>query len=133
MRLPDTALAVLASARLSRLVVTDDLGKWWVKDPIDYAMASYARNEVHAADREKRDAVTPGWWKYRSGLDCPWCVGFWLGAATLTVGAIASRRPGPARALWRLCAGALALNYVTAHAGIALGDFDTDDEETDDR
>lgn len=128
MRLLDVPIAILASARLSRLVVTDDLGQWWIHDPIDYAMASYARNEVHAADREKRDVVTPWWWKYRSGLDCPWCVGFWLGGLLLLGHLLLPRT------IWRGVAGTLALNYVTAHAGIALGDFDTDDdEETENR
>lgn len=114
MRPIDISIAVLASARLSRLVVTDDLGKWWIKEPIDRAMDRYA----DTAEAE------PWWWKYRSGLDCPFCVGFWLGAATLTARAVLPRK------VWLAGAGALALNYAASHIGARLGDFDTDDEET---
>lgn len=114
MRLIDTSLAVLAAARLSRLVITDDIGRWWIREPVDRAMDAYAETAE----------IEPWWWKYRSGLECPFCVGFWLGGAVL-VGHAALPRP-----MWRAAAGALALNYVASHIGARLGDFDTDDEET---
>lgn len=113
MRIVDSALALGAAARLSRLVITDDIGQWWVKDPIDRAMDAYAEHAEHE----------PWWWKYRSGLECPFCVGFWLGAGVLVSRAVL---PKP---LWRLGAGALALNYVASHLGSRLGDFDTEDED----
>lgn len=128
MRLTDTALAVLATARLSRLVITDDLGQWWVQEPVDRAMEAYTVQELNAAHRERRPVHEPWWWKYRDGLECPFCVGFWLGAGTLAAGALATRHP-LTRAAWRLGAGALALNYVTAHLGVRLGDFDTEEDD----
>lgn len=131
MRLLDAPLAVLAAARLSRLAITDDIGRWWLKEPIDRAMDRYAERELWAAANVGRDPAEPWWWKYRSGLDCPFCIGFWLGAAVLVTGAAATRRPGPAASAWRLGAGALALNYAAAHLGARLGDFDPDDEDTD--
>lgn len=124
MRIVDFALAVGASARLSRLVITDDLGQWWIKQPIDDAMDRYAANERLLYGHE---ALEPWWWKYRSGLDCPFCVGFWLGAGVLVTGAVAASHPR-ARSLWRFGAGALALNYVAAHLGSRLGDFEEDED-----
>lgn len=125
MDLSRLALAVGATARLTRFVTTDKLGEWWIKDPVDRAMDRYAAEErrVYGAD-----AAEPWWWRYRVGLDCPYCVGFWIGAAVLASEAV-TRRPRAARTAWVFGAGALALNYVTAHAGAALGDFDTDDDE----
>lgn len=132
MRLSDIALATLATARLSRLVITDKLGHWWIQEPVARAMSDYAAHEIARAAEEDRDPVEPAWWRYEQGLQCPWCVGFWLGAGVLTAGAIATRRPGIARTAWRLGAGSLALNYVTAHLGSHLGDFDTDDIDPED-
>lgn len=131
MRLTTSLLAVGAAARLARLVITDDLGQWWVQQPVARAMGTYATTEMVRAAEEDREPVEPWWWKYESGLQCPWCIGFWLGTGVLVTGAVADRHP-TTRALWKLGAGALALNYVTAHLGARLGDFEDDDEESDD-
>ena len=59
--------------------------------------------------------------KLASGLDCPFCVGFWIGAGVLAADRLASQE----RVLdkpWRFAKAALALNYVTAHLGARLGD-----------
>lgn len=123
MRLTDLTLTVLASARLTRFVITDSMGKWWIKDPIDEAMTGYSLEATEYALRTGTAAVEPWWWKYREGLDCPFCVGFWLGSGVLAAHAATAHRPR-ARKVWRFAAGAFALNYVTAHLGSALGDFD---------
>jgi hypothetical protein len=54
------------------------------------------------------------------GLDCPFCVGFWIGGAVLVGEAVTRRAPSPVRAAWRLLTGALALNYVTGHLSSRL-------------
>lgn len=120
MRWTSVVLAVLASARLTRFVVRDDLAKWWIKDPIDRAMDEYAAGELLEADQQGREPVEPWWWKYRSGLDCPWCVGFWV---SLGVAGVAGMRYPPIR----LGLAGMAINYLTVHAGERLGDYD--DEE----
>lgn len=113
---------IAASARLTRLITTDDLGQWWVQDPIDRAAQRWYDRQVIRA-REARGLVTidwddedeevpqPWWWKYRSGLDCPFCIGFWI-----ALGLIAADRRLSGRGLWSLGVQALALNYVAAHA-----------------
>lgn len=91
---------ILASARLTRFVVADNLGRWLVKDPVDAAMDRYA--EQHAEE--------PWWWKYREGLDCPFCAGFWLG-----LGVLAGEQVLGGNRAWRTITGALAMNYVVGH------------------
>lgn len=113
-------LVLGASLRLTRLVVSDKIGQWWVKDPIDKAMDRYA---------ERNPSVEPWWWKYRDGLDCPWCVGFWLGAGTLASYKLA--KGTRAESLWRLAAGALTLNEIATHLGSRLGDYDDNEEDTE--
>lgn len=48
------------------------------------------------------------------GLDCPFCVGFWIGGAVL-VGEAVTRRAPRLRGAWTLALGALALNYLVGH------------------
>jgi len=114
-RLTDTALIVGATMRLTRLIVTDDLGEWWVKEPI---MRRLFPEGVAPMDKAKNIRRLG----YFAGLNCPFCCGFWLGAGVLASHAVA-KRLGLLR-LWRFAAGALTLNEVAAHAGIRVGDFE---------
>jgi hypothetical protein len=112
----DAALVAGATARLTRFVVTDDMGQWFVKDPIDA--------QFHP--RDGRSARLPvKYHKYVAGLSCPWCIGYWSGVVVLGSYLLTRKHPRSARA-WRFIAGTLTLNYVTAHAGIRLGDVDSD-------
>lgn len=122
MRMMDGALVLLGAARLTRFVVRDDLAKWWIHEPIDRAMDAYAEREMWAAANVGQEPREPWWWKYRSGLNCPWCVGFWI-----SLGAVAAMRwriPGV-----RLGMAGLAVNYLATHAGELLGDYEDDTEE----
>ena len=101
MRPDDAALVLGASMRLSRLVVSDDLGTWWVKEPL--------AKRVHTHE------------KYLSGLSCPFCWGFWSGVGVLGSYALTRKHP-KARGAWRFVAAALTLNEVAAHLAIRLGD-----------
>lgn len=114
-----TALAVLTlllvagfTARLTRLVIVDDVGLWFLRGPA-----------YMWADRHEGGRRVPGWrTKLVSGLDCPFCVGFWLGAGVLAsiavVGGLDSH--GTWAAVWRWVAGVFTLNYVVAHIGSRL-------------
>ena len=121
----DMALVLGATMRLTRLVVKDDLGFWLLRRPV-YRWA--AQHETQVVPPLERDPWTDGvedplGWQQKlvSGLDCPFCVGFWVGTATLASYAVARQHP-VSRWAWRFVAGALTLNEIAAHAGVRLGD-----------
>lgn len=120
-------------------MVTDDLpGAWWIKDPIDEAMGRYRtkRSTVRMVPvfdspdypgsplRKVAFFDEPWWWKYREGLDCPHCVGFWIGAGLIAADSVLHDRPW-----WRGLTWALALNAVVAPAGTAVGYWGDDEED----
>lgn len=139
--LVDVLLLAGLTARLSRLVVADDVGLWFVKRPArrwalrpvlgpnythggwwqiqdtDDTMSSLLRNHPGAVRRIH----------LVSGLDCPYCVGFWIAAAMVSIVALFDG-PGHMPDWWRYLAGAFTLNYVVAHTGARLGDTAGDDE-----
>lgn len=115
----DSLLVLGATMRLTRLVTRDDLGQWWVKDPVD--------SLFHP--REERPQVLPDrYHRYVSGLDCPHCVGFWAGVGVLASYALIRKHPRAARA-WRAGAGALSLSVVSVALGRQIGYWDSGDEE----
>lgn len=116
----DLVLALGATLRLTRLVTTDDLGLWLVRKPaVDWARS----HEPPLPDFDgisEQDEKPPGWRLHLvSGLDCPFCVGFWIGTGVLATEAMCSRS-AVARRLWRFGAATLALNYVVGHASARL-------------
>lgn len=115
----DAALIVGATLRLTRLVVDDDLGEWCIKTPAHNTISSHYR---------KRGEDTPQWaHDALSGLDCGWCIGFWVGAGVYTTTTLTTptSRTG---LLWRHIMGALALNYATATFEAKYGATPADDE-----
>lgn len=107
----DAALILGASARLTRLITTDQAG-----DPVVRSLIS-AAGEIGPRTRNT----------VADGLACPFCVGFHLSLLVTTSYAVARRFPALLE-LWRVIAGALAVNYVTAHASSHL---DWQDDEGD--
>lgn len=118
------ALILGATMRVTRAVVLDDIGKWWVKAPIDSAIKN-ALDERLNREAFNGDSMNPWWLKYRAALDCPFCIGFHLGWLVLASYLVARRihMLGP----WRFVAGALTLNQVSAHLAIRLGDVDREE------
>jgi hypothetical protein len=137
----DVLLVVLATARLIRLVITDDVGLWLVRRPAQ-SWAHYHDTPIPYPDgvtvhpgptyeqRVFRDRYLSehepdpanGWRsKLYSGLECPFCVGFWIGVFVLGFLALAGG-PGHLPEWSRYALGTLALNYVVAHAMSRLGD-----------
>lgn len=108
----DLVLLTLAVLRVTRLVTTDDVGKWWLRDPAeDWAVSN---GKVIAFDRSD-DIVHTGWrGKLVSGLECPFCVGFWIGLVGIVFLEMVGG-PGNSPEWWRLLAGVFALNYVVGH------------------
>lgn len=132
------ALTLGATVRLTRFVVADKLGEWLIHEPIDERRYLYAARKW----AENRDKGIPGfpsspygliaewdegyeapskWWRYREGLDCPWCVGYWLGAGVLAGSVLThgTRAEKP----WRFLLGTLTLN-VASVAVASLPGFD---------
>lgn len=117
-------LTALAALRLTRFVTSDKLGEWWFVGRVKvWALRREAPEGAIVSDGRYQpgdDAMPtpPADWGWRSrlvsGLDCPFCVGFWIGAAVL-LAEIVTRRIPVLRGLWSFVAGALALNYVTGH------------------
>lgn len=120
--LADLALLLLATLRLVRLVLTDDLGRRALGEPIERFLWSRAR-----AGR------LPAW--FPGGMTCPFCIGFWVGALVLASLALVGGpgADGTAAVLWRYVAGALALNWIAAHVGARMGDAGYADDEDEDR
>jgi hypothetical protein len=110
----DLILAVGATLRLTRFITQDWLGEW----AIDAPARKWANK--HDLGHPFPDAVDheQGWRsKLVKGLDCPFCVGFWLGV--LVLGAFVLT-PRPLRGLLRFGTGALSLNYLVGHVSHRL-------------
>lgn len=120
----DTMLLVLATLRLSRLVTGDTLGQWLILS-----------RAWRWANRYKPDSTRPGVFvqhpdgpspqrlKLASGLVCPFCIGYWCGAALLVVSYFTGPL-GDEPVWWRLLVGSLALNYLVGHTASLMGDTD---------
>jgi len=103
----DVVLLVLASLRATRMVTTDKVpGEWWIHAPL------MKRAFVNGKAR-------PKWAKYLIGLECPFCVGFWICLVAI-LSLLLVGGPGHAPDWWRWAAGALALNYVVGHVASRL-------------
>lgn len=114
----------LATARLMRFMTTDTLGEWTVVGPLKmWAWRKEGKTlqgqrdalaQLEAGDPVDTPPAGNGWRsKLVEGLDCPFCMGFWLGLVVLVASTL-TRVPviGPVVKLLGL---GLALNYVAAH------------------
>lgn len=121
MNLPRLALVAIATARLTRFVTTDWLGEWTLVRPLK-RWAVRAESPAHSGPRppgwnpDDRDPDPDNGWrsKLAKGLDCPFCVGFWIGAAVL-LGEVVTGRVRPLRGVWTFALAALGLNYAVGH------------------
>lgn len=131
-------LALLAAMRLSRVILVDDIGLWYVRGPASLWAINHESSlppipEVEpqhldeVVDLREEEAPTLGWRsRLVAGLNCPFCVGWWIGALVLLSLALVGGPDSESTAanIWRWVAGAFALNYVAAHLGSRLGDVD---------
>lgn len=115
------ALLTLASARLSRLVTTDQLGEWFIHNPV-YKWADKHEHVRRRVMRQDMDSPEPVTWQGRlaSGLECPFCVGFWATLGVVAVERATRSTPRPFRAAVEVVGTALAVNYVVGHAEARL-------------
>lgn len=95
-----TLVALLAAARLTRFVTTDWLGEWWIGQPAKHWALKHD-GEAYAHDGQTQEIKSlngdvvllhvykaPWRTKLVSGLDCAYCVGFWMTALTLVLTAL---------------------------------------------
>lgn len=133
----DHALVVGATLRLTRLITNDSLGQWWVKGPLDVWMHADPAKERHERALVEHDemvrhhgielpapaAPPPArrlrYHQYLAGLECPHCVGYWIGVA-VTGSYLAARRNRRALSIWRTVAATLSLNTAVVAAGDAI-------------
>lgn len=133
-------MVVGGTLRLTRLVTSDTLPQWLLidrlrewsdtaehahrlawhqtlnrfeEDPDSYDDGAIA---LLARKRSQLESNEPMSWQARlvSGLSCPHCVGFWIGAIVLLGTWFLAPLPLASLA-WGLLLGALTLNYLTAH------------------
>lgn len=137
----DAALVLGATMRVTRLITNDTLGQWWVKDPIDawfHADPAKERHEQDVIDHEDAvrhhgirlpSPVPPGpprrqsYHRYLAALECPHCVGYWVGVAA-TASYLVARKNRRSLAVWRTVAATLSLNTVAVAAGDAIDYWD---------
>lgn len=143
-KITDLALALGSAARLTRFFTTDTLGEWLTQPAREWSQVRESEQRVRTwatlqEQLQHQDRLTlqeqvrhdrlveemseddPISWQARliSGLDCPFCVGTWV--SLVVIGSYALTRRSPqARLAWRVVAGALATNYLTAHVNSRL-------------
>lgn len=142
-----TILVLLATLRLTRLVTTDDVGEWLLRSPLLRWAKSHERRLRHEREQalvkmlaERGSDPTPDaraeleelseqlqdedqWisWqgKLVSGLYCPHCIGFWLGAAVVVL-TVVLMPLGILGTVWLVVLSILALSYAVGHLSARL-------------
>lgn len=109
----DLVIMIGASLRLVRLAIMDDLG----------------RRALIPAEERIRDRLPEHRQWVADGFTCPFCIGFWIGGLVIATYCLTLISPEWVSVLWRIGAGALALNYVVGHVVASLDIYDGDDEE----
>lgn len=131
----DLVLIAGATLRLTRFVTSDWLGEWalgapakkWAATHEDAAQGEVGRQlhlanptrpleEIVASVDDKVVWEGPITWQAKlvKGLDCPFCVGFWIGVAIIIGTATIGKLP-VLGTIWRIALGALGLNYLVGH------------------
>lgn len=132
------ARLTLATIRLTRAITVDEVGEWWLKNPIDEAMLRYRTKRTTSRLVPVFDSLDyqgsplhkveffdePWWWKYRDGLDCGWCTSFHVAWILLAGETLLGRTR-----LWRGATTALAIAQVAASVGELLGTYDTPEDD----
>lgn len=142
-----TILVLLATLRLTRLVTTDDVGEWFLRGPLLRWAKSHERllrhereqtlvkrlteheGDLSPEDREALEEMSEqlrdedqwiSWQgKLVSGLYCPHCVGFWIGALVVVLTFVLVPL-GMLGTVWLVVLSILALSYAVGHLSARL-------------
>ena len=133
-KLARLGIVTLAALRATRFFTSDSLGEWTISGPahewgvrhekaiLDQAALALEENpgggEALSDALANYDESNPWSWqaKLAKGLDCPFCVGFWVGALILTGEVLTrTRLLRWARPLWTFGLSVFALNEVVGH------------------
>lgn len=130
--LADLILLFGLTLRLTRLLITDDVGLV-LRYPVDRRAARARITRLRLpADDPRRSRLAVSEWAER-GLGCGFCAGFWVGAAALAsllwVGGPGA--DGTAVTVWRAVAGVFTLNWLAAHVALRAGDLGYADDDGD--
>lgn len=110
----DVILAFFLTARLTLLIIGDELGRRWVREPV-------MRRLTTVPFPSRRHTL----WGYVHGLvGCPFCIGFWIGVGVLVSLWLAGGPGSGTSDVWRWVAAPFALNYLAGHLAVRLGDKD---------
>lgn len=112
----DVLILVVATLRLVRLFIVDDLGRRLL-----IPLESRLRGRLSDSKQWVAD-----------GFTCPACIGMWIGLGAVLLWYGADVAGGWLLIAWRLIFGALALNYVVAHVAWRLDIYDDQDDQEDD-
>lgn len=113
----DGLILFVATLRLVRLFISDDLG----------------RRMLIPLETRLRGRLSEGKQWVADGFTCPFCIGMWIGLASVLIWFGADYAGGWWLIAWRLLFGSLALNYVVAHVAARLDIYDGDDADDDDQ
>lgn len=109
----DGLILVIATLRLVRLFIADDLGR---------RLLIPLETRLRGRLSEHRQWVA-------DGFTCPFCIGMWIGLASVLLWYGADLLDGAWLIAWRVVFGALALNYVVAHLAVRLDIYDGHDDQ----
>ncbi len=109
----DGLILAVGTLRLVRFFIADDLGR---------RMLIPLETRLRGRLSESRQWVA-------DGFICPFCIGMWIGLASVLLWYGADLLGGGWLIAWRLVVGSLALNYLVAHAASRLDIYDGDDDQ----
>ena len=143
----DILILTLAVLRLTRLVMMDDLGKWYILGPahrwaqrkkrlgkarstsfqmegqVGGSTETFTFHGESPIYQQHPDGTSLARLRLIGGLTCPFCIGwhigFWLLLISYWTGPL-----GHEPVWWRILLGSLAMNWVVGHVASRVGDTD---------
>lgn len=113
----DGLILILGTLRLVRFFIVDDLG----------------RNALIPVESALRGRLSDTRQWVADGFTCPFCIGMWIGLASVLLWYGVDLLDGGWLIAWRIVVGSLALNYLVAHLAARWDIYDDSDDQEADR